>query len=405
VIGTHLGMKKRAAAAGLVALGLTLYGLLGGGSSAVPFTGKSVSTVPTDRFAVSSTRDINGNNNVVAMGPNHSLYSYWQIGGTWHGPLQIGGAGTAYSAPGITAENNLDVAVEGPSHTLLFFWQINSTWYGPLQIGAPGSTFSAPAIKFDVAGSVDVTAQGPNGSIYFYWGINGVWKGPLGIAGPGTTFSAPSIGAEACGGGTHNCVDVAAKGPANEALNYFAMDGSWTAPSTSGQNQEYSAPSYTNFFTMGGWTEAYQGPGNSLIYQESQPQGGSNTYCVLAGAGTAYSAPGMFAGSSTGSGGGFTSFSVNIGVDGPSNSLYVFWSQFDTPTTRCNGFYGPLQLSGAGSTFSVPSVQTIFDGTILVTNMYIEGPSHTLYEFWSDNGTWFGPLQIGGIGTTFDSST
>jgi hypothetical protein len=408
-------LKARAAVVGVTALGLALYGLLGGGakSSVVPFQGKSVSTVQTDNYAVAVNDEPAGSiYDAVSMGPSHTLYAYWQIGGTWNGPLQIAGAGTAFSGPSVDGEDspggNLDVAVEGPSHTLYFFWHVESTntWYGPLQVGAAGSTWSKPSVVVDAAGNVDVAAQGPNGSIYYYWAIGGAWKGPLQIAGAGTTLSAPSADADdsgTCSPGP-SCLAVSAKGPANQNLTYWENGGTWTATSTSGQNQDYSSP--TTASNGAAWFNAYVGPGQSLVSQGSLFQGGSNSYCVIAGAGTAYSAPSSVlseeAGSSTSS-----STAYNLGVQGPSHSLYAFWftSGPSNPTALCPAFYGPLQLNGAGSTFSVPAVDSFSDGSgNTVTNMLVEGPSHTLWLYWSSNGTWNGPLQIGGAGTTFDSA-
>jgi hypothetical protein len=424
VEGTHhwrTSLKTRAAVVGVTTLGIALYGLLGGGAktTVVPFQGKSVSTVAADKYAVATTYGIAAGGesvNTVAIGPNHSLYFYWQIAGIWYGPLQIGGPGTAYSGPAIALEfstAHLDVAVEGPNHSLLAFWLVGGTWYGPLQVGAPGSTFSAPAVTWDAAGNVDVSAQGPNGSTYYYWSIGGVWHGPLQIAGPGTTLSAPSSEAGFCGsGGTHNCVGVAVKGGSGQSVVYWQQDGTWLAPSISGQDQEFSSPSMaTNFPGATAWLTGYQGPGNSLIGQTSGFQGGSNSYCVVAGTGTAYSAPSTKQVGIVDNGGfGTTTSSAtfNMGVDGPGSSLYAFWTEFgppSSPTGVCPTFYGPLQLGGAGTTFSVPAVSNQVTGGNYVVNMFAEGPAHTLWLYWSSAGTWNGPLQVGGPGSTFDSNS
>jgi hypothetical protein len=435
VDGTHrwrTSMKARAAVVGVTALSLALYGLLGGGAkSTVPFQGKSVSTVTTDKYAVAATADFHSttgalNVNAVAMGPNHSLYFYWQTGGTWYGPLQVGSAGTAYSSPALESEThvndstNLDVAVEGPSHTLLFFWEIGTTWYGPLQIGAPGSTWSKPSVTVDThgnLGNVDVFAQGPNGSLYQYWAISGAWNGPLQVAGAGTTLSAPAAHVgfdDDCSTGGppiegDSCVGVTALGPAHQNIAYWSLNGAWTAPSTSGQNQQYSSPSFAQIESGPVWATTYQGPGNSLIQQASTFNGGSNAYCVVAGAGSTYGAP-----SETGLDQGVNislppnpTLSTDIAAAGPSGSLYAYWFDSVAPSnpTACPAFTGPFQLSGAGTIHSVATTAETFDSVPnQVVNLLAEGPSNTLWVFWTANGTWYGPLQVGGPGTTFDSA-
>jgi len=414
----RLNLRARAALLCVAGVGLGSVGLIGGGAKpAAPFVGKSVSTVAGDRFSTAVT-DSGGNNlEVVALGPGNRLYYYWQVNGKWYGPLQIGGAGTAYSGPAIEDErgnvDNLDVAVEGPNHSLNFFWNIaaTNTWYGPLQIGAPGSAYSAPAVTVDSNGDVDVAVQGPNGSLFFYWSIGGIWYGPLQVAGTGTTLSAPSTAQDSLGdcGGTTNtaCVGVAVKGPFNQAVVYWERGGKWLAPVTSGTGLEYSSPTTAN--TNGHWGTAYVGPSNSLIGQIGTSQGGTNSYCVIGAAGTAYAAPTsslpFFAQSNAAHGP--TTF--NYAVQGPANSLYAFWAvPSHSPPTSCAhyAFYGPLQVSGASTVASVPSLDTVNDtvGNLNV-NVLIEGPAHTLWVFYNVAGSWYGPLQIGAPGTTYDSNS
>jgi hypothetical protein len=57
----------------------------------------------------------NGSVNVAVLGPDHSLHFYWNVAGRWYGPLGIGAANSAFSAPAIVAESdgNFDIAVEG----------------------------------------------------------------------------------------------------------------------------------------------------------------------------------------------------------------------------------------------------------------------------------------------------
>jgi hypothetical protein len=340
----------------------------------------------------------------------------------WYGPLQAGGAGTAYSGPAIAAEfatppDHLDVAVEGPNHSLNFFWETAGTWYGPLQIGANGTTYSPPSITFDSDGNVDVAAQGPNGSIYEYWGLGGAWSGPLQVSGAGTSFTTPSIasGSTSSGGCNINHVTIQSEGPVHQAVEYEHVNNNgtcsstinqWLAPSTSGTNQQYAGSSALASITssfFGAPLSGYEGPGNSDIFQFAANQGGTNSYCVLSGAGTDYSAPGMAAFSNYDAN---ASFSINMNQLGPSNSLYAFWFTIPVQPTTCPSFYGPMQLGGAGTAFSVPADSSTNDlAGNHVNNVLVQGPSNTLWVYWSVAGSWNGPIQLGGPGTTFGSST
>ena len=80
----------------------------------------------------------------VAEGAGHSLDFYTDHGG-WAAGVTAAANGSAYSAPSMVIEagGNVDVAVEGPSDTLFFFWRIGTTWYGPLEVGGAGSAFSS----------------------------------------------------------------------------------------------------------------------------------------------------------------------------------------------------------------------------------------------------------------------
>jgi uncharacterized protein YvpB len=100
----------------------------GGGTT---FSSPSVGVVGPDTYA-------------VAQGPGHSLDFYADHGG-WAAAVTAAPNGSAYSAPSIAIEasGDVDVAVEGPSDTLFFFWRIGTTWHGPLQVGGVGSAFSS----------------------------------------------------------------------------------------------------------------------------------------------------------------------------------------------------------------------------------------------------------------------
>jgi hypothetical protein len=131
---------------------------------------------------------------VAAQGPGNRLYAYWRASnGQWHGPLQIGGASSTYSAPSVSigADGQPVVAAQGPGNRLYAYWRAsNGQWHGPLQIGGASSTYSAPSVSIGADGQPVVAAQGPGNRLYAYWrASNGQWHGPLQIGGAGSTFN------------------------------------------------------------------------------------------------------------------------------------------------------------------------------------------------------------------------
>lgn len=314
----------------------------------------------------------NGSVNVAVLGPNHSLYFYWNVAGRWYGPLGIGGPNSAFSAPAIVAESdgNFDIAVEGPAHTLFLYWDISGRWYGPLQVGGLGSTYSTPSVVVDQNQHVTVGVQGPSNSLYLFWCVAAQWYGPYGLGTASSTASAPNLAL--IGTGTPTVQAAVQNG--NAALQQYQErgDGSWSGPNAwSGAGTAYSAASGGSAATL------YQGAGNSL---NATTQGTSTGQ--LGGAGTTFSAPSaaMF------------NAATDAVAQGPSHSLYFYADH--------GGWSGPTQAAPAGSAYSAPSIAIEADGNIDVA---VEGPSDTLFFFWKIGGTWYGPLQVGAAQSAFSS--
>jgi hypothetical protein len=160
----------------------------------------------------------NGVLEVMVQGPNHTLYGYWNISGTWYGPLNIG---TAYGPPSIIQESNgvLEVMVQGPNHTLYGYWNITGTWYGPWHVG---TAYGPPSIIQESNGVLEVMVQGPNNTLYGYWNISGTWYGPWHV---GTAYGPPSIIQESNG-----VLEVMVQGPNNTLYGYWNITGTWYGP-------------------------------------------------------------------------------------------------------------------------------------------------------------------------------
>ncbi|HMK62699.1 MAG TPA: hypothetical protein VK386_03685, partial [Acidimicrobiales bacterium] len=84
-----------------------------------------------------------------------------------------------------------------------------------------------------------------------------------------------------------------------------------------------------------------------------------------------------------------------VAVQGPSNSLWIYWQ-------LANGTWiGPAGPGGPGTTFSSPAVAVTPAGLGVVA---LQGPSNSLWIYWQlADGTWIGPAGPGGPGTTFGS--
>lgn len=374
-------LLRRSLVVGITVLALAVYGLVAAGGQTIATRTTAASAIGSaSQLSVSlATSPTNNSVNVAARGPNNSLLFYWEIGGTWYGPLGLGGANTTYSAPSIVAEasGNFDIAVEGPGNTIYFYWDAAGTWYGPLQVGTAGATFSTPSMTIDSDGHLNLAAQGPSNGLYAYWNTGATWYGPLGIGGANSTISAPSVTYANTSVGT---VEVYAIGPNNDVRNWDRSHttGQWTGPHEwSNDQQGYSVPSGYEQDAL------VQGPNHSLVSTVGFAQ-----LNQVGTAGTAYSAPSFVSG--------FTASDSRVTVQGPSHSLYYWFS-------NSNGEWnGPVQIGVPGSTYSAPAMDDESSGSNL--DLAVQGPGNSLYFYWSVGGTWHGPVQIAGAGTTFSSS-
>ena len=392
---------RRGLVAAIMVLALAIYGLVSAGTQSLSFKPTAAATTTAGRSVAMALSPTNGSVNVATQGPNHTLYFFWEVSGTWYGPLGIGAAGSTWSAPAIVAETgpnagNFDIAVQGPNNTLDFYWDISGTWYGPFGAGAAGTTFSTPALVQDKSNNLQIAAEGPNNSLNVFWNVNAQFYGPLGIGAAGTTFSGPALEDTP----NLNSEDVSnvsawAQGPNHTALEWTRHNNSWQTPVyRSSDNLVYSS--------ITAWTStlraSFQGPNNSLWDTE-----GDITCCqqgpnLIEGAGTTYSAPSEVGrgGSNSGTGPG----DRYIAAEGPSNTLYFY---FPSPGTGSNGKgspNGPLGIGSPGSTFSAPSL--IIDSNNN-QDIVAEGPNHALWAYFDIAGVIHGPLQIGGPGSSYSS--
>ena len=355
--------------------------IVGAGPRALTASAATASTTNSVGFAVSQATDAtSGNIYEAAQGPNHSLYFYWDLKGTWYGPIAVAGNGTTYSAPSMTIDSshNVVIAAEGPGNRLFFYWNVSGKWYGPLQVGATGAATSTPSLALDLAGHLDLAVQSPGQSLSFFWNVNATWYGPYGLGGPGTTMSGPSLSSfsQTVGTVTTHYLFAAVQGPQNSLLVYANTGGPWTVSQSNFQTT-YAAPfAASNDFYV-------QGAGNDLDnwYWDTSGQRVAGNFPIGPG-GSTLSAP-----SATG---------VNeAAAVGPSKSLYFYWLNA--------GWHGPLGLGGAGSAWSVPSLSSANPANGNNPTVAVEGPNNTLLFYWNLSGTWYGPLGIGAAGTTFSS--
>lgn len=377
---------RRGLVAAIMVLALAIYGLVSAGTQSLVLKPTAAGdTGAASKLAVSeAVSSTNGSLNVATQGPNHSLFFYWNVAGKWYGPLGIGGAGTTFSAPTIVAETqapdagNFDIVAEGPNHSLNLWWDVAGTWYGPLGIGPFGSTYSTPSIGVETLSpyNIDVSAQGPNNTLNTFWdtAANAQWHGPAQIDGASSTFSAPSLVTSSSGSNNEVVISYVGRNNALRDAFYDQANAYWTHSTVANDGSAFSAPSQMDFYSV------YQGPNNSL----RQDVGSSFPYTLkqLAGGGNVFSSPAQDQGED------------DIAFQGPSNSLYfVFqqgggWGQlqvgnpgttFSAPalTTDASGnldfiavgpnnsllawwqiagkYYGPLQIAGPGSAFVSPT--------------------------------------------------
>jgi hypothetical protein len=387
-------LVRRGLVAVIMVLALATYGLVTSGTQSLAFKPTAASASTTAGRAVSmALSPSNGSVNVAAQGPNHTLYFYWQISGTWYGPLGLGAAGSAWSAPTIIAETgpnagNFDIAVQGPNNTLDFYWDISGTWYGPFQVGGAGTTFSTPALVQDKANNLQIAAEGAANSLNVFWNVNAQFYGPLGIAGPNTTFAGPAL--ERHPNFSNATVFAYTQGPNHVVDQYTRSSNVWSgAVSVGSDNSIYSAiaPFSTTFRVT------FQGPNNSLWDAVGNGDPSDPKLDQIRGGGTTYSMPAVVGvGGQQSSGGPGARY---IAAEGPSNTLFFYF-----PNANSSDVSGPLQIGAPGTAFSAPSL--IIDANSN-QDIVVQGPSHTLWAYFDIAGVIHGPLQIGAADSTFSS--
>lgn len=351
----------------------------------------SSSTPATPGFAVSQAVDsVSGNIYVAAQGPGHALYFYWDLSGTWYGPLAVGGSGTTFSAPSMTIDSShhVVIAARGPGNALYFYWNINGTWHGPLQVGSAGNDVSTPSLTTDYDGNLDIAVQSPGQSLSFYWNTASAWYGPAGLGAGGKTLSNPSATSVSDGSGNHYVI-VSAEGPNNSLILYTDTNGTWSAPAQSNAQTTFAAPSAALPVSGGSAAQYFyvRGAGDDLDQWEWLP--GSPPHAF----GFYPVGPGDVTGSAP------AALDENaVTALGPSNSLYFYWF-------GGGGWRGPLGVGAAGSSFSIPSIAEKVPNSSNNPSIAVEGPGNTLYFYWELGGTWYGPLGIGAPGSTFSSAS
>lgn len=185
--------------------------------------------------------------------------------------MQVGGAGTTFSTPGMAADSSgdLQVLAEGPANTVYAYWNVNAQFFGPLQIGGPNSTFSGPDVGVsgcdDSTFSFLATVQGRNHDVeeYVRSDLN-VWSGAIDIGTDGTVFSAPTHFPGTCRatfeGPNHTLYD--ATGGSRPHASVQVRGGGTTYSQPSEINNPLNDPGPTNRDI------AVEGPSNTLSYYQ-----------------------------------------------------------------------------------------------------------------------------------------
>jgi hypothetical protein len=228
-----------------------------------------------DNTAISAAiaKRANGEVDIVYQSTKNSLvYDYMEPPGyLFNLPghiVTIAGPGSALSAPAIAVreDGEADIVAEGPDNSLFYYYATPGSVWVIYRIAGPGTTFSAPAIVVRSDGEADVVAQGPNNSLLYYHATPGSPWHVDKIAGPGTTFSAPAIVVR-----SDNEADVVARGPNNSLLYYHATPGSqWYADTVAGIHTTFSAPAIA-VRSDGEADLVAVGPVNSLRYYHATP--------------------------------------------------------------------------------------------------------------------------------------
>lgn len=176
-----------------------------------------------------------GGTDIYAEGPSHSMIGWSETwGGSWSGALGLG-TNTTYSAPALQEVGDdilydIHLAWEGPNHSLDFLWQDSDTNRGRETIAGAGTTYSAPGISTS-NGALAVSAQGQHNTLKFYWQDNDASSWNIeSVAGSGTTYGPPSVGEG------NNSTDISAPGP-SDSLDFYWQTyggGNWNPEVASG---------------------------------------------------------------------------------------------------------------------------------------------------------------------------
>ena len=345
----------------------------------------------------------NGETDIVVMGPGNTLVFYWSpIGGPMQPPQTIGGPLLTFSSPSVVVRSNngptngeVDVVAMGPNNSLMYYWNsyapnsssFASSWHST-QIAGPLTTYSAPSLFVRPTGEADIAAQGPDNTLVYYYAMPGANWASIQVAanlGPLVTYSAPSLFVRASGE-----VDIAAQGASNSLMYFWNMlpssslsfASSWNSVPVAGSLTTYSAPSL--FVRSSGEADiAAQGPSNSLMYYYAMP---GTQWTTLPSVGAAYSAPSLVVRSDNDY--------VGIAVQGASNSLMYFWNTV-TPSSSLHppfaSSWTSTPVASSVSTYSAPSlvIRAPTGDPPNEANILVVGPNNSLwYYFSSSYGSW-----------------
>ena len=84
---------------------------------------------------------------------------------------------------------------------------------------------------------------------------------------------------------------------------------------------------------------------------------------------------------------------TTIAVQGPDNSLWVYWEASNAK------WYGPLGVGKAWTNNATPSLAIGPDG---LPTIAVQGPDSSLWVYWeASNAKWYGPLGVGKSGFNY----
>ncbi len=156
----------------------------------------------------SVTMTPSGSEDVFYRGDQNHLFEQWYTGGHWYGVADVT-AGFNYqppleSAPSAAATPDGSTVVvfwRGSGGALIEAWQVGNTWHGPVDIGnaylnMPVGLASAPSVAIAPDGTQLVFWQGTDDRLYEASYSGGTWHGEVNPVEQGAPFllrSAPSV--------------------------------------------------------------------------------------------------------------------------------------------------------------------------------------------------------------------